>query len=141
MFKHGGQYYIVCTKYCCACHGGSNGYVFSSDSPLGTWRYVTDINRNASADQSDIHSPLRFTTRAQTATVLRVPQPSTIHGVPSEDAVLMLSNQWLSAPPPSHARNADRLYWNVVRFNATTGDPLPIVRQDTVTLAVSPPQQ
>ena len=48
----------------------------------------------------------------------------------------MLSNQWVSAAPPMHARNADLLYWNALRFDEATGMPMPIEREDTLRLDI-----
>jgi hypothetical protein len=45
MFKRGKKYFVIGGVNCCACKGGSNAFVFTSDSPLGNWTYAGAINR------------------------------------------------------------------------------------------------
>ena len=47
---------------------------------------------------------------------------------------VLLSNQWITAAGPLHARNADLLYWDAVRYNANTGMPEQIEWRDELEL-------
>lgn len=132
MFKQGSRYFIIGGHNCCACRGGSNAFVMTAEgSPLGNWTFVGDIGRNIS-DAGDKHSPYKWTTHAQTSAVFTVREFGA-----GNDTIVMLSNQWVSAPPPEHARNQDLLYWNRLRFNETTGMPEPIQWSDQLILNVS----
>jgi hypothetical protein len=145
MFKRGGRYFVIGGHNCCACRGGSNAYVFTAPllgSPLGNWSFVGDIgdNRTECALQEPPvctrggRSPYQWITHAQTAAAFTVAEEGK-----QDETVVLLSNQWVTAPPPRHARNADLLYWTILEFNESTGLPLHLQWQDSLTLTVAPP--
>ena len=118
------RYFIIGGHNCCACKGGSNAYVFVAlGSPLGDWRYVGDIGENktqcalqrgpsgwAGCYQGG-HSPLQWSDHAQTAAAFAIREAGR-----NESTVVLLSNQWVTAPGPLYARNADLLYWARLEF-------------------------
>ena len=108
-FKRNGGYYILGGTTCCACRGGSSIYVFRAASPLGPWDFTGDVG--STAQPFDPHSPRNFVTRAQASAVVVV-----------GEQYLWLGNQWVTA----NARNADLLYWSVLRFSSD-GDVLQFV--------------
>jgi hypothetical protein len=136
------RYFIIGGHNCCACKGGSNAYVMTAlGSPLGVWRYVDDIgsNKTQCALQHNPdgcvqggHSPLQWIDHAQTAAAFTVQEASR-----GEPTTVLLSNQWVTAPAPLHARNADLLYWDAVRYDPNTGMPQQIQWQNELELDLS----
>lgn len=117
------RYFVIGGHNCCACRGGSNAYVFTAlGSPLGDWSFVGDIGDNATQCALQTppvctrggHSPLQWIDHAQTSAAFTVQEAGQ-----DEPTTVMLSNQWVTAPPPKRARNQDLLYWNAVRYNAS----------------------
>ena len=138
MMKHNNRYFVVGGHNCCACKGGSNAFVMTAiGSPLANWTYVSDIGDNKTQCEQQQppvctrggHSPLQWSDHAQTAAAFTVQEVGK-----AEPTNIMLSNQWVSAPPPQRARNADLLYWNAVRFDERTEMPLHIEWADTLSL-------
>lgn len=70
-FKRGDTYYILGGTTCCACRGGSSIYVFVAPSPLGPWRYLSDIGSRPSHTYNP-NSPTNYVTGAQASTVIQV---------------------------------------------------------------------
>jgi hypothetical protein len=133
------RYFIIGGHNCCACKGGSNAYVMTAlGSPLGAWRYVDDIGENTTqcAMQRDPdgvcyqggHSPLQWIDHAQTAAAFSIQEAGR-----NESTTVLLSNQWITAPEPLYARNADLLYWHAVRWD-NTGMPQQIEWRDELEL-------
>jgi hypothetical protein len=130
-------YVVVGGHNCCACKGGSNAYVMSAvGSPLSTWQYVGDVGANStqcalqpSGCCRGGHSPFQRITHAQTAAAFTVQEESS-----DAPTTVLLSNQWVTAPGPQHARNADLLYWDAVRWSSSTGRPEQIKWQNELNL-------
>eukprot|EP01052_Picozoa_sp_SAG31_P072373 SAG31_NODE_31343_length_369_cov_0.896296_1_plen_114_part_10 len=114
MFERGGRYFIIGGHNCCACRGGSNAYVFTATAPLGNWSAIGDIGDNhteCALQEPPVctrggHSPFQWTTHAQTAAAFSVQEVGKQQG---DETIVLLSNQWVSASPPTRARNADLL--------------------------------
>ena len=70
-FKRGDTYYILGGTTCCACRGGSSIYVFVAPSPLGPWRYLSDVGSRPSHTYNP-NSPTNYVTGAQASTVIQV---------------------------------------------------------------------
>jgi hypothetical protein len=132
------RYFIIGGHNCCACKGGSNAYVMTAlGSPLGAWRYVDDIGENKTqcalqgpdGCYKGGYSPLQWIDHAQTAAVFSIQEAGR-----DESTTVLLSNQWITAPEPLYARNADLLYWYAVRWDANTGMPQQIQWRDELEL-------
>ena len=127
LFKRETRYYLVAGADCCACAGGSNILVYAADHALGPFTLQSDVGSNPSP--FDPHVPDHYVTGAQGSEVIRVP------GADGALQFLWLGNQWVTASEPGHPRNHDLLYWSLLQFDAD-GRVQPLVRQDTVTLAL-----
>lgn len=127
MFKHNAVYFILAGRGCCACRGGSNIEVFTSSSPLGPFTHRGDIGSNP--QPFNPHSPLNYVTAAQMSAVVSVKSST---GVPQ---LLLLSNQWVTSRAPGQARNADLLYWTLLRVEGDTS-LAQLVRQDVCLIDV-----
>jgi beta-xylosidase len=126
LFKHPRHgYYILGGTTCCACRGGASIYVFRAPSPLGPWKYVSDVGSNpARANASfDPHSPDSYVTKAQASAVFESP--------PGSGQFVWLGNQWVT----SGRRNADLLYWTVLNFDEH-GDVSQVVWAPNATVRV-----
>ena len=110
-FKRGSTYYILPGTGCCACKGGSSIFVFTSEHPLGPYRFRGDVGSNTTAP-FDAHSPHNYVTRAQASAVVRV--DSAAHGA----QFLWMGNAWDTAAQPGRPRNHDLLYFYPLEFAA-----------------------
>jgi Glycosyl hydrolases family 43 len=116
MFKHNGLYYILFGETCCFCITGADARVFVADQPLGPYRKVGDINRDA-AD--------RIIIPGQQTDVAAVPTQSGI-------AYLWMADLWGSRP--DGVKGHDLQYWSEpLRFNSD-GSIAPLRRTDTFEL-------
>ena len=83
---------------------------------------------------TDANTLVQWTTHAQTSTYFTVQEAGK-----AEPTTVLLSNQWITAPAPAHARNADLLYWAPLQFDAH-GLPMPMHFSDTVELNLASSQ-
>eukprot|EP01084_Bolivina_argentea_P033319 61641_1 len=129
MFKRNGTYYILVGKGCCACKGGSNVEVYTSDKPMGPYLFKFDVGSNyTNGHVFNATSPYNYVTRAQGSKVISVPGAN-------GDQYLWLGNQWVTATEPGNPRNKDLLYWTVLDFDEY-GMIKQIVREDTTQLSI-----
>ena len=100
-FKREGLYYILGGTTCCACRGGSSIYVFVAPSPLGPWRFVSDIG-STPHHQYDPSSRSNYVTGAQASDVVQI----------GGGQFLWLGNQWYTGATV----NSNLMYWTVLDF-------------------------
>jgi hypothetical protein len=127
MFKRDGTYYLLAAIDCCACIGGSNVLVYTSDRPLGPFVFRGDVGSNPTPFH--LHVPDHYVTGAQASDVIRIPAAD------GTAQFLWLGNQWVTASDPGRPRDHDLLYWSVLHFDAA-GNVEHLLHEDTVTLSL-----
>ncbi|MEM8875410.1 MAG: family 43 glycosylhydrolase [Planctomycetota bacterium] len=96
MFKRNGVYYATFGNTCCFCPQGAGVEVYRSESPLGPYEFVADINRD---DEGNVIIPGQQTHMAQVG-----------------EQWMWLSDLWESRP--DGIKGHDLQYWGPLEFDA-----------------------
>jgi hypothetical protein len=122
IFKWGGKTYVMAGHGCCFCTLGSNGFLWQADSAVGTYELLGDfVPRNP--DGSSV-------THAQQFSVTPV---YTSEGV----VPMFIGIRFGSAP--DFRKDHDFQFWEILRFDPTTGRMLNVSWVDSFTLNLSAP--
>jgi len=117
MFKRNGAYYCIFGNTCCFCPQGAGANVYRSDSPLGPWTFVNDINRDA---EGKIIVPGQQTDIAELPT-------------PDGPVLIWMSDLWESRL--DGIKGHDLQHWEPLTFGPD-GHPQPLRAAQDFTLAL-----